>query len=185
MLGYRECSCQSIIILVNVSSTSQPAKLTFTSPCYQIYVCVIKIGFVYYYMVRLTEMVTQKWSCVMFTFQVLLLLLLLRYWTLCRRLFIRCSLSPTLFIHFWTSLADASEYLHLSAPTGALLVVSCIITVGSFSEGHLYCSSTANRSCSAAAHTQRWLAVTTRRDWGTSNRGLSRDRHSRIPPSAV
>ncbi len=114
------------------------------------HVCVIKTGIVYVYMVRLDKMVTRKWSRVIFTFQ-LLLLLLLRNWTICRCLLVRCSLSPTLFIHFWTSTANGSEYLtlHLSAPTGALLVVSCIITLGSFSEGHLYVSSTANRSGSS------------------------------------
>lgn len=88
------------------------------------------------------------------------LLLLLRNWTICRRLLVRCSLSPTLFIYFWTSTADGSEYLPLSASTGILLVVSCVITMGSFSEGHLYTSSTANRSGSGSHTQQRWRDLT-------------------------
>lgn len=118
---------------------------------------------------------TQKGSRAMFTFQ---LLLLFRNWTLCRCLLVRCSLSlsPTLFIHFWTSTADGTEYLHLSAPTGSLLVFSCIITVGCFSEGHIYGTTTANRSGSGSHSSGGggwpWRDAT---QAGTSKRGLSRD----------
>lgn len=125
----------------------------------------------------------QKGSRVMFTFQ---LLLLFRNWTLCRCLLVRCSLSlsPTLFIHFWTSTADGTEYLHLSAPTGSLLFFSCIITVGSFSEGHIYSTTTANRSGSGSHSSGGggW-------PWRDSTQALQKEashvtRPSRIPPSA-
>lgn len=132
---------------------------------------VIKIHVINVYMVYLTKMVNSEMSRVMFTFQ---LLLLFRNWTFvqnCRRLLVRCSLAPTLFIHFWTSTADGTEYLHLSAPNGSLLFSSCIITVGSFSDGHINGTTTANRSYSGSHSGGGWPW----RDSATSETGLSRD----------
>lgn len=150
----------------------------YTVTLQHVYVIIIHV--IYVYMVYLTKMVNSEMSRVMFTFQ---LLLLFRNWTLCRRLLVRCSLAPTLFIHFWTSTADGTEYLHLSAPNGSLLFSSCIITVGSFSEGHINGTTTANRSYSGSHSGGGW-------PWRDATQPLQKQachvtRQSRIPPWAV
>lgn len=153
----------------------------------KLHVSVIKIHVIYVYMVYLTKMAnTERVSCnVYLSVAVVVSKLDVMSLSACPLLSLSLSLSPTLFIHFWTSTADCTEYLHLSAPTGSLLVFSCIITVGSFSEGHIYGTTTANRSGSGSHSSSGgggW-------PWRDSTQALQKEashvtRPSRIPPSA-
>lgn len=125
---------------------------------------------------------TQKWSRVMFTFQ---LLLLFRNWTLCRRLLVRFSLAPTLFIHFCTSTANGTEYLHLSAPTGSVLFFLVYHNSGQFFRGsHQWYD---HREPVRQRLTQRRRVAVT---WRDATQALQKEashvtRQSRIPPCAV